>query len=49
MLEIMERYGWTYEEYMQQPFNLIELAKSKMSIEAQVSKNNNGVKISKKK
>ena len=40
MLEMMERYSWTYEEYMQQPVNILELAKTKMSVEAQASKNN---------
>ena len=33
MLEIMEKYGWDYHTYMQQPSFLIDMIVQKMSID----------------
>jgi len=37
MLEIMERFGWTYEEYMSQPTWVIDLTMRKISVENKIS------------
>lgn len=34
MLSIMQRYGWTYQEYMQQPAWLLDLIPRVMEREA---------------
>jgi hypothetical protein len=38
MLEICERMGWTYDEYMDQPAWLLDLLVHKMEIEAKKEK-----------
>lgn len=37
MLEIMEKYGWTYDEYMNTPDSILKHAIAKISTEAQVA------------
>lgn len=34
VVEICEMFGWTYQEYMNQPLDLIYLIKEKMDIDA---------------
>jgi len=34
---ICEKYGWTYNEYLEQPKPFIDLIKDKMRIDAQVA------------
>lgn len=48
MLEIMERYSWDYNQYMNQPTWVVDLARKKIGMEAKIAKhaatkiNNNG-------
>jgi len=35
MIEICERFGWTYNEYVNQPTFFIDLIKEKMRIDSQ--------------
>lgn len=39
MVVICEMYGWTYEDYLNQPVHFLKLIKEKLSIDAQKAKN----------
>lgn len=38
MLEVMERFGWTYDEYLAQPTWVLNLIATKMDVEARTGK-----------
>ena len=38
MLMVMERYGWTYEQYLSQPLWILELIAMKIDVEARTGK-----------
>jgi uncharacterized protein YaaN involved in tellurite resistance len=38
MLEVMEKYGWSYYTYLDQPTWVIELIQEKMRAEARLAK-----------
>lgn len=40
MVEVCERFGWTYNEYLEQPTSFIDLIREKMRIDAQKSQQN---------
>jgi hypothetical protein len=41
MVVIMEKFGWTYEDYQEQPYWLIESIKNYLIAEGQVLKKKN--------